>query len=271
MAHKLTIYVTANRLYEPFILPFIATSLLHNPHSHVEVGVEQAEETYRRYAAGFDYIQAHISSAFSLSSVEFSGASPNNVRFLTPPKTRADFIYIGDIDILILESIASWHIQHMKETGQPFSNIKRSGKKALSGLHFSKWDALYPLPDLSDLTNPRTHPDEALLYEIIARHGHEIPSEDKFKRPLHGFHMSLNRRPRKWGIKDKSQQSFLQDRLQAYKILRSDKVWTGLWPHLDISYQRLFALLDYEIEAHAPHIFSAEDGKTYLSRLFFNH
>lgn len=271
MAQNLTIYVTANRLYEPFILPFIAACLLHNPNSHVEIGVEQAEETYRHYAAGLDYIQAHISGAFSLHSVDFNEASPNNIRFLTPPKTQADFVYIGDIDILILESIAPWHMQHMKETGQPFSNIKRTGKKALSGLHFSKWEALYPLPNLSGLANPRTHPDEALLYEIITRLGHKIPSENKFKRPLHGFHMSLNRRPRRWGINDKSQGSFLQNRLHAYKILRGHKAWTGLWPHFDISYQRLFALLDYEVEAHAPNMFSAEDEKTYLSRLFFSY
>ncbi len=271
MAHKLTIYVTANRLYEPFILPFIASSLLHNPDSHIDIGVENAEETCSRYKAGLDYIQAHISGAFSLYDVDFNAASPNNIRFLAPPKTRADFVYIGDIDILILESIAPWHIQHMKEMEQPFSNIKRAGKKALSGLHFSTWDALYPLPDLSSLANPRTYPDEALLYEIITRLGHKTPRENKFHRPLHGFHMSLNRRPRRWGIKDKSQQAFIGNRLNAYKTLRTNQIWTGLWPYFETSYQRLFALLDYEIEAHAPDMFDAEDEKTYLSRLFFNH
>lgn len=268
MTPRLTIYTAANRLYEPFILPYIASNLLHNPQAHVEIGVEDAPYTQDYYDKGLRYIAENISPHFSLNTVDFGKASPNNIRFLAQPKTRADYVYIGDIDILILEDIARWHITRMAETKRPYSNTLRPGKKALSGLHFSSWDAFYPLPDLSHIPNARTHPDEALLYEIVTGRGHTLPRPDDKQRPLHGFHLSLNRRPRRWGIDDKSQQDFRAARLAAYMALTDNELWAGLWPFFDPSYQRLFAVLDYAIEAYAPDLFIAAE-KRYLTQLFF--
>jgi len=63
----------------------------------------------------------------------------------------------------------------------------------MSGLHFAKMDAHYPLPDISDLDLVRAN-DEQVLYEIIRRKGLPI-KHDHWYRPVHGIHASPNRSP----------------------------------------------------------------------------
>jgi hypothetical protein len=118
---------------------------------------------------------------------------PNAVRFVTTPLTVSDYVYIGDIDIVVLgPDILGRHLKHMSRTGLPFSNAIRTGSKRLTGLHFTRYDALYPLPEHADL-NDRL--DEMMLTTLVRRKIGEFPSSIRRFRPLHGIHVSPNRPP----------------------------------------------------------------------------
>jgi hypothetical protein len=120
---------------------------------------------------------------------------PNSVRFLNEPVLPSQYIYISDIDIVTLQAgIADQHLADMERTGLPYSNWVRTGRRRLTGLHFSRKDWQFPLPAHDDLNVSEIN-DEELLYTLVERKlGFKPPEGDKF-RPLHGIHMSPNRSP----------------------------------------------------------------------------
>jgi hypothetical protein len=71
-------------------------------------------------------------------------------RFLVPPEYYKDYtyIYIGDIDIMILREkieIMDFHINEMNETGFNYSNSLRTrkswkGRESFTGLHFCNYE-----------------------------------------------------------------------------------------------------------------------------------
>ena len=122
---------------------------------------------------------------------EFEIADAPVLRFLMEPKIQAPYVYIGDIDILVLESgITDIHLKNCRSSGLPYSNIVRVGTKRLSGLHFTKRESYYPItqPPPSIL---KARLDEEVLYEIVRRRGLELPIGNF--RPVHGIHFSPNR------------------------------------------------------------------------------
>lgn len=100
--------------------------------------------------------------------------------------TCTEYVYIGDIDIIVLDStIVDQHLKLMAKTGLPYSNRARGGPRAqLSGLHFTRYDAYYPVPDVSDIDITQ-EVDEALLYKIVQRRG--LPIQDQIPRPFPAF------------------------------------------------------------------------------------
>jgi hypothetical protein len=121
----------------------------------------------------------------------------NSIRFILEPRLAGDYVYIGDVDIMILENIWDWH-KPVFDAGLPYSNVIRLGKKKLTGLHFVKRDRYYPIPVIDDLIKSIEN-DEELLYEINKRSGllYDEKEYNKIRqgRPIHGLHMSLNRLP----------------------------------------------------------------------------
>ena len=119
---------------------------------------------------------------------------PNTVRFLSSSRLKAEYVYIGDIDIIILDpQLLYKHLNNMKRTGLPYSNSVRPKTTQMSGLHFSKFNSYYPIPNVSDLDLSRMN-DEMVLYEIIKRK--RLKLQDRvWYRPVHGIHISPNRSP----------------------------------------------------------------------------
>jgi hypothetical protein len=124
-------------------------------------------------------------------------AMQNTYRFVVPPESKADFVYIGDVDIMIVDDV--W-IKHKRvfERGLPYSNRVRHNTTKLTGLHFTRYDTYYPLPEIRDIANEFKN-DEEVLYQIVKRSG-QLDRQAEIDavgvgRPVHGIHMSLNRIP----------------------------------------------------------------------------
>ena len=268
-----TFFTSANRRYELFVLPYIASILVHNDDARVEVCLEDSrrfrqdsEEALAALEDGFGRGRFHLRDSRNTS--QMSSVSPNSVRFLEAPEVMTTFTYIGDIDILCLESVADKHLRRMEHTGRPYSNVLRPGKPALSGLHFTRSDVFYPqrIPADADFAQ-----DEHLLYELVVAQGLDLPAPDDRWRPVHGYHLSLNRAPRispGWDVAGGLQRPIwhprrwartmarrttgrsvfnLRQRFNAYRKLRRHPLWRSMVPRFDPRYARLLGLLDLAV------------------------
>ena len=240
---SIVFFTCANASYEDFVPLYAFSILAHIKDSTVEIGVEDA----KAFTALHRPTLSIIDETFGAGRLKLRNVSwrlpngqrivPNSVRFINCPISKAEYVYIGDVDIIILDSdLVAQHLAYMKETGLPYSNSVRPSSRRLSGLHFTRMDAHYPLPQFDDLNICRLN-DERLLYEIISRK--TLPIQDKhWFRPVHGIHISPNRHPGRsqdlygrpypgWGIKN---------HIQSWKSLNQN-----------LSFQKLRGLLSSRI------------------------
>ncbi len=204
-----TVFFTcANRKYERFAGLYICAVLLHVADSKIEIGLEDVDDFVQRNAPLVQKMQEHFGSRFHLRNADFSRSIPHTIRFITEPELQSEYLYIGDIDIIVLEpKMIDAHLGFMRRTGLPYSNSVRPNTDRLSGLHFTRRDAYWPLPDFSDLNLRRTS-DEQLLYQLVKRRGLAVQDKEWW-RPVHGIHISPNRAMLPadgtpgWGVHDK--------------------------------------------------------------------
>lgn len=119
---------------------------------------------------------------------------PNSVRFLVQPTLKTKYVYIGDIDIFLLEDVLDYQLNFMARHQSDFGNVLRNPNQ-LTGLHFIPYDKMYPvkIPPNTDLL--RTN-DEVLLYQIMREKNLRFPGSAKLEeRKLHGVHISFFSRP----------------------------------------------------------------------------
>ena len=198
---SLLFYTCANFGYQDFVPLYAVSALYHNKNAICEVGLQEGFQHDPLLVGALSALKEIFGEdRFRWESVPWTTAAntkrriaPGTVRFITTPRSKADFVYIGDVDIIILEEITPPHVANMAKTGLPYSNIVRKGTVRLTGLHFSEYDAYYPLPSLQDVDICASS-DEAVLYQLVSRQGHRIAPENTF-RPVHGIHMSPNREP----------------------------------------------------------------------------
>lgn len=204
LSPKTLFFGCANLKYYDFI-PLHAASILANVRDTiVEIVVDDLDAYRAAHGAATHIVQAAFGpERFVVREVDWTVAwpghskrkriVPNSVRFVTTPATRTEYVYIGDIDIIVLDrKIVRRHLEFMAQTGLPYSNRVRN-RPQLSGLHFTRYDAYYPLPDLSHI-DLSLEGDEALLYQIVKLRG--LPIQDKEGRPrIPGIHVSPNRPP----------------------------------------------------------------------------
>lgn len=113
----------------------------------------------------------------------------NCVRFISKTKIKNKYIYIIDIDLLILKkNFYIYLIDDMIKRKSCYSNIVRSSNNALSGLHFILYDKYYPIPKQKEYNIV----DENLLYNIVKSKGIIIDNKTQF-RPVFGIHPSPSR------------------------------------------------------------------------------
>ena len=243
---RTTLFTSANKLYEMFVLPYVLSSLIHNSDARVEVCLENAGDFTSCNAHAIDILLRNFGSDRCLfrDIVASNGVAPNSTRFLETPESITEFTYIGDIDILILEEIAPRHLERMKELRLPYSNVLREGREALSGLHFTRSESYYPIsmPPNVDLNR-----DEELLYQLVTARGLPLPPSG-LSRPVHGYHLSPNRSPLPrtvdgrrtvhWGL-DKS-----KTHLKSYQALQRHPAWMEMYGYFDRRYRLMLGLLD---------------------------
>ena len=229
-------YTCANEPYHDFA-PLYACSVLWTfAAATVEFGVQGVLSFEAVHGGAIDVLK----EMFGSEKIRFNAVPwlneagrpivPNTVRFVHPPHCASDYVYIGDIDIIFLDSsFPAVHFEFMNRMGIPYSNSVRPQTNRMSGLHFTKSDVYYPLPDISDLEIGVMN-DEEVLYEICKRKGLPIQDEVWF-RPSHGIHVSPNRSIR--GSSDEKQPGWgVAPHLKAYKRFIESPPMRNLRPYL---------------------------------------
>lgn len=250
---QLIVVSSATEAYFFYVLPHIASVLYWDEQTDVEIFVESGGDFPARSAAGLDYLSAHFRGRFDVTQVDSSGEHPSVTRFIHRPKKKARYVYIGDVDMLVLEAIAPRHLRHMHH-GLPYTNKVRRDWSAhgvfrMTGLHFSEYDAYYPveIPAGFDITDQQRGIDERLLYEMVKQRWGEPPAAGGY-RPVHGLHLSLSGWPCHprwgWGLPSEKWQA-------KYLALSETSFWKGALPFFDPRYRALLKLLDASIEAIA--------------------
>ena len=199
--HNLLFFTCANAKYERYVPLYLISCLLMSEGAKVEVGIESLSflENHRELIS---YLNINYPDRFLIRTVDWQDDQgktylPHVVRFITEPQTKTDYVYIGDVDILFLDTnFPKQHLAFMERTGLPYANSVRentvgTGEERTTGLHFTKWEAYYPLPDLSGI-KLYGNIDEVALSRIIERKGNELQVQEWW-RPVPGIHMSPNR------------------------------------------------------------------------------
>lgn len=210
---RTTFFTCCNKQYEDFIPIFLHSILYHND-VDVEIGVEDTHLDINSQKS-IDYIkELYPNNKIEIRIADFKplkmndltySKCPNVIRFIETPKIKNQFVYICDIDIITLQkNIQQIHIDDMNDTGLNYSNIVRPNdnieNKRLSGLHFSKWDNYYPIPNFEDIASKGLlNLDEVFLYHLVKKKNYI--NETHTFRPVHGIHISPNRiEPSTWGL-----------------------------------------------------------------------
>lgn len=197
---ELLFFTCATGFYQNFVMPYVYFAALHNPSSRFEFIVGDADDFNEKHKGSLTWLERELAVVPKIRGLDSSAPQPkrpNSIRFVNEPEQEARFVYIGDVDIMIVEDILAWH-RPIFEAGLPYSNIIRPNAKRLSGLHLASYEHHYPLPSIDDLIKEVAN-DEALLYRIVERKGN-LYAQEKYDalvkgRPAHGIHMSLNRLP----------------------------------------------------------------------------
>jgi hypothetical protein len=191
----LLFYTYADSKYHPFAALYPLFALTSNPDSIVEICLSSPAEFVREYSQLIEFYHKNYPGRVLYSYIEHSGTLPHSLRFIVQPQSYARYVYIGDVDILLLESdILRSHLIKIKMNGLDFSNIVRPGTKRLTGLHFIAYDKMFPARIESDI-NLSTTNDEELLYMLMDAKGFKMPSCCPAARPMHGLHISFFSRP----------------------------------------------------------------------------
>ena len=228
-------YTAADEQYEKFAPLYIYFTLRSNPESHVEIGLEDSDRYVAENERQIEILRELFGERFKLTTVDFDCVLASTVRWITEPELadRCEYVYIGDIDILIFDdNIEEQHLNNMAEHDAPFSNIIREDKQTdgdnyrLSGLHFAPTETQYPIPDLDGLDyaidNDVRGTDETIIYKIMKRKGVMVPEEMDF-RPIHGIHMRTNNHP--FGIKRRSRPDHSFEEITSGNVRTP---WTGI-------------------------------------------
>lgn len=195
--NSVLLYSCANAPYQDFVPLFAFSGLASDARFIAEAGVEDASSFAAEHGPALDLIDRTFAGRFLWREIPWTQPNgskfrPHVVRFVTPPQTQADYVFISDVDFVFLDpELIDRHLAFMARTGLPYSNSIRPGARRMSGLHFTRWDALYPLPALAGLDLHRGN-DEETLAAILERKG--LPLQDReWFRPSPGIHISPSR------------------------------------------------------------------------------
>ncbi|MFM5248157.1 hypothetical protein, partial [Aeromonas caviae] len=181
---SLLIYTYTDEKYSIFAVPYVFFALKHNPSACVEICFDNLLDFLDKNKNALAVLEKEFPGKYHFRQATISkssGVIPNTIRFIDPPELKSEYLYIGDIDLLIFDDIMKVHTELMNDSGLSYSNIIRkntvlTNTPRLSGLHFCRFDDYFPLPDLSDI-DLTTANDEFVLYEIMRRKGVKLSTD----------------------------------------------------------------------------------------------
>lgn len=251
---KLLFFTYSDCKYDLFAIPYAYFALRNNPNSLVEISLENADKFFAKNRVALEILQKIYPSRTLFRQAKVvdkqKNIIPNTVRFIEKASLQAEYLYIGDIDLLVFDDVLRIHVDLIHKHNLPFSNILRKrpsekDKPRLSGLHFINYDTYYPIPDLSDIDLSKEN-DEHVLYECMRRKGLMV-NEEFQERPECGIHMSLSRDPAgrtsgpTSGIFTSSIPTGWGGRhyYEKFKEQLKEKEFCELLPHLDLEFKQL--------------------------------
>lgn len=245
--YPLTVFTTADARYVEFAPLFAASVLWSNPEAQVEIVIPEGCPVPDMLPVITRWPDRLVMRKHPwLQSEEM--ANYGTYRWLIEPMLRSKYLYISDIDIIVLQNIMALHLGKMKEWGLPYSNMVRTGTKRMTGLHFTEHDALHPHRWALPTANIRSRNDEEVLFDIVTGHGHALPPEQY--RPVPGIHISPNRAPRPslrdgqnipgWGV---------EDHAEAFATFRDTDLYRELHEMLPHTLQNYLANVEEIVEA----------------------
>lgn len=197
---KVLFFTCATRFYSNFVIPYIYFAKKSNPFAVFEFILDDVDSFFLKHSRSLEWLNSNLGVMPLIRDTSELSVKPkmeNAIRFIAEPKTDADYVYIGDVDIMILEDVYEWH-KPIFDAELPYSNVVREGQRRLTGLHFVRRERYYPLGDINDLVSIIAN-DEELLWHIVNRKGllysNDVYNAIRRGRPIHGIHMSLNRLP----------------------------------------------------------------------------
>ena len=203
MEERILIYTCCDEFYSHYIPIFLSSLLRVDKLKKLdfEIGTNVNKLTENEESA-VDYLRKKFNYSRILIKYNFfiknqTGTFYNNkkvhtgsVRFISQPLIKNKYVYITDIDVIILvDNFYIYLIDDMIKRKSCYSNIvrKKLKSKRLTGLHFFEYNKYYPVPILKDYNII----DEILLFNIVKLKGIKIDFNTTF-RPLYGIHISPN-------------------------------------------------------------------------------
>lgn len=238
--------------YTKYIPYYIYGILNVYPNSFVMVFIDNELNYKEKELLNFVNIDKYLIKQISnyniknIVNLDIRGSSKTLLRWLIPEHElkKFEYVYFGDVDILIKKEIPSlfeMHIKHMNNIQLPFSNAIRSCGQRLTGLHLINVDNYYKLMnpiikkylnDLniinSNLSNIKSLDDEHFLFNIVeegigfGKFKNELSEINpiknkigsKFYRPHHGIHLGLLRTQKKESVWEKRKSYFIENKPQ---------------------------------------------------------
>ena len=199
---RILVYTCCDELYSHYIPIFCNTILRADKLKliDIEIGVnldklsDNEEKALDYIRKKYFYSKIHIKYNFFIKNTTgtfFNNFKvfTNSIRFISQPTIKNKYVYITDIDMIILVDNFYLHLlDDMNRRNNKYSNIVRKNSHRLSGLHFTEYEAYYPIPKQKKYNIC----DENLLFNIVKSKLIKIDYKTEY-RPNFGIHASPNR------------------------------------------------------------------------------
>lgn len=191
------------KIYDDMLVPFLFFSLLNNKDSHVELVVVNKDKFLNTYKDELDKVNSIVGNNYIIRNYQnlFNKNIFNTYRFFEIPIIKAEYTYIIDIDIMLMEPILQKYLDNWPPN-LIYSNILRekSNLLRLTGVHLAITEKFYTSQYLETI-NKHYYKNKNLNDEIILANMcsevHSLPDKSFKFRPILGIHFSPNRGPNK--------------------------------------------------------------------------
>jgi len=257
MDNKLCISTIVDRVYQKYIPMFLYFCLKSYPTYGIRLFLtESLDEKYRNIVNELrDLGTIEIVERYGKEFPKTIHHELKTIRWLFKASdfNGYDYVYVGDIDIIICrekDPLLDQHLKHCADINLPYSNSVRLNSKRLSGLHFIKKNEYYEKMD--DIIQKyrlllkngmlRDAKNEETLYKMVEESGLLLPKG--WFRPHHGLHLHLWRNRKSQlidGVLKEVGRDVYEEYYEFYKSLKKDVLFKKVY-----NTERLIELVNME-------------------------